>query len=194
MSTGDSLYSMSSFGGVAAEDDAILDYFLSTDAAETIYSGHQFLVLGRKGSGKTALVRHFSEGDAPGVSRSLTLSGYPWNVHATRRDRGASDIEAYVSSWLYLIAVEFASLVLAKSRRITIEPAKSLHLFLTENYGSTSFNLSSILQPSRLKLSRLSFEPAVLGNKLGGISLERDAGDKGFGAELTRIIHEGVRG
>lgn len=41
------------FGDVAAEeDDAVLSYFLRTDAVARIESGGVIAVLGRKGSGK----------------------------------------------------------------------------------------------------------------------------------------------
>jgi Cdc6-like AAA superfamily ATPase len=85
---------LESFGDVAAEDESVLDYFLTSDAVKGIESNEVFLVLGRKGSGKTALVRFFAEGNQSAFSKSLSLRGYPWNVHAARVDRGASDIEA----------------------------------------------------------------------------------------------------
>src|ERR1022692_1820752 len=103
MNAGPSLKNLQSFGDVAAEDDAVLDYFLTTDAVTRIQNNQVFLILGRKGSGKTALVRFFAEGNESTVSKPLSLRGYPWNVHAARVDRGASDIEAYVSSWRYLV-------------------------------------------------------------------------------------------
>lgn len=54
------LTKINNFGEVAAEDDAVLDYFLETDSVGAIEAGESFLILGRKGSGKTALVRYFS--------------------------------------------------------------------------------------------------------------------------------------
>src|SRR5580698_9212351 len=51
-----SLRDLTSFGDVAAEDDSVLDYFLKTDAVARIQNNELFLILGRKGSGKTALV------------------------------------------------------------------------------------------------------------------------------------------
>ena len=60
-----SLRELQSFGDVAAEDDAVLDYFLATDSVAQIEGKKAFLVLGRKGSGKTAIVRHFTEGHSP---------------------------------------------------------------------------------------------------------------------------------
>ena len=182
-----SLDRLTSFGDVAAEDDAVLDYFLKTDAVSRIQMSEVFLVLGRKGSEKTALVRYFVEGQWQDSSKSLNLRGYPWNIHAQRIDKGASEIEAYVSSWRYLIAVQLAALSLSKNPATRCRQGKSIRKFLQQNYGGTSPQLSDMLRPARLYLSNLSFEPEVLGCKLGGISLDRKGGDRGFGHELNAL-------
>jgi hypothetical protein len=181
-----SLRGLSSFGDVAAEDDAVLDYFLTTDAVTRIKNGDVFLVLGRKGSGKTALVRHFAEGNGKGLSRSLNLGGYPWAVHAQRIDRGSSDVEAYVSSWRYLIAVQMAALALSRTKGAADESAKAIRQFLVDNYGD-KLDIDEVMRPSKLKLSSLSFEPQVFGCKLGTIALDRNAGDMKLGAELNAL-------
>jgi hypothetical protein len=182
-----SLRNLKSFGDVAAEDDAILEYFLATDAVKSIRENRVFLVLGRKGAGKTAIVRHFSEGAAGTVSKALSLRGYPWNLHAQRIDRGASEIEAYVSSWRYLLVSQLASLVLAKVKADNSVEARAIHAFFADNYGGPDVALSQLLRPDRLRLSKLSFEPTVLGNKLGGVALERNASDFGLGVELNAL-------
>ncbi len=182
-----SLRELVSFGDVAAEDDAVLEYFLTTDAVTRIKNGEVFLVLGRKGAGKTALVRHFAEGNGKGLSRSLNLAGYPWAVHAQRIDRGSSDVEAYVSSWRYLIAVQLAALALSRTRGATDESAKAIRQFLADNYGGESLELDDVLRPSKLRLSSMSFEPQVFGCKLGGIALDRNANDLKLGTELNAL-------
>lgn len=181
------LSELDSFGDVAAEDDAVLDYFLSTNAVESIESSKVFLVLGRKGTGKTALVRYFSESKEAGTSRPLSLRGYPWSIHATRIDHGASEIEAYVSSWRYLIAVELASLLLSAPRSSLSTKADVLDKFLQENYGGSHPDLNKILQPKRLSLSKFNLAPSVLGNGIGGIELERKKGDYNLGLELNAL-------
>lgn len=182
-----SLRNFDSFGDVAAEDDAVLDYFLSTNAVTRISGNDAFLVLGRKGTGKTALVRYFTERNSGGVSKSLNLRGYPWTVHETRIDRGASEIEAYVSSWRYLISIEVASTVFAHPKSSLSIHASTLQKFLTDNYGGTSPNLSDILRPRRLVINKLSVQPAVMGNQLGGVELERGAADHKLGLELNAL-------
>lgn len=182
-----SLRNLASFGDVAAEDDSVLDYFLTTDAVESIADNRVFLVLGRKGAGKTAIVRHFSEGTTSTLSRALSLRGYPWNLHAQRIDHGASQIEAYVSSWRYLLASQLAALVLSKVGDDSSQEVKSIREFFRDNYGEPGVALSQLLRPQRLRLSKASFEPTVLGNKLGGIALERSPSDMGLGLELNAL-------
>jgi hypothetical protein len=186
-SASQSLRNLASFGDVAAEDDAVLDYFLATDAVRDIAENRVFLILGRKGAGKTAIVRHFSEGTAATVSRALSLRGYPWNLHAQRIDRGASEIEAYVSSWRYLLVSQLAALVLSKVGGDAGPEATSIREFFRDNYGGPNVELSRLLRPQRLRLSKLSFEPTVLGNKLGGVALERSPTDLGLGLELNAL-------
>jgi hypothetical protein len=182
-----SLRELDSFGAVAAEDDAVLEYFLTTDAVQSIERNRAFLVLGRKGAGKTALVRHFSEGQANALSRALNLRGYPWSVHATRVDRGSSAIEAYVSSWRYLIAVELASLALERTERPQFAEVITLSSFMEANYGGPNPTLAAILQPPRLKLAKLNVTPALMGTKLIGVDLDRGSGDARLGLELNAL-------
>ena len=182
------LSAFDSFGDVAAETDAVLDYFLATRAVEMIEDGSAFMALGRKGTGKTALVRYFTEGvQRKSGSRSLNLRGYPWNVHASRIDHGASDIEAYVSAWRYLIAIQLSSLVLEHQDSWKSLHSKTLEKFLNDNYGGVSPQLSEILRPARLTLSKLSFSPSVMGNQIGGIELDRRGKDHNFGVELNAL-------
>lgn len=177
---------LGTFGNVAAEDDAVLSYFVTTPAVQKIRDGEVLLVLGRKGSGKTALVRHFTEGTEGIRSRALTLGSYPWQVHESRGDSSVSEVEAYVASWRYLIAVQFAALLIQHpdTDHATSE-ASAIKEFLDRNYGGAAPDLEDILRPSSLVLSKASFEPQVLGNKLGSISLER--ANANAGRELNAL-------
>ncbi|WP_267397386.1 MULTISPECIES: hypothetical protein [unclassified Sphingomonas] len=175
------------FGDVAAEeDDAILSYFLKTDAVAQVESGETIVVLGRKGSGKTALAKYFSSSTADYLSASLSLRDYPWTLHERRRNTGASEIEAYVSSWRYLIAVKTLSVLIAeKGTNLQTDSQRSAYQFLYDNYGGPNPTLSDILRPKRLKLSKTSFLPSVMGNSLGGLEFESQ--DGGVSPEIDAL-------
>ncbi|WP_305907806.1 hypothetical protein Q9L42_013895 [Methylomarinum sp. Ch1-1] len=63
------LRDIANFGKVEAEDDAVLDYFVEMNVTENVDSNDAFLVLGRKGSGKTALFRYFTKGERVRLDR-----------------------------------------------------------------------------------------------------------------------------
>jgi hypothetical protein len=175
------------FGDVAAEeDDSILSYFLKTDAVGQIESGDALVVLGRKGSGKTALAKYFAEPRKSLLSVSLSLRDYPWGVHERRKNLGASDIETYVSSWRYLIAVKTLSLLINTfGLKPNTDAQRAAHKFLADNYGGSNPALADILQPKRLKLSKSSFSPSIMGNSIGGVEFETEGG--GVGPELDAL-------
>lgn len=166
------------FGDVSAEqDDAVLSYFLKTEAVDRIASGDVLLVLGRKGAGKTALTKYFSTSRGSDLSVALSLRDYPWNLHAQRRNLGSSDIESYVSSWRYLIAVKAASLLVTSGKaKNTTDAYAALNKFLVDNYGAADPRLGDILRPHGLRLSKGSIAPSIMGNAIGGVEFERKTG------------------
>lgn len=176
------------FGAVAAEDEPILDYFVETSAVQEIADGNKYLVLGRKGSGKTALVRYFNEKKQDGlISIVLNLRGYPWALHAKRADSEVDASEKYEASWRYLIAVEFARVVLGRLTGDSkwTDEARNLSEFFRQNYGGPEVSLGDFLRPAKLQLSKASFEPQILGNKIGAVTLERSTNDSGLARELN---------
>ncbi len=187
------LLKIGTFGDVAAEDDdAVMSYFLKTEAVDQIESGNKFVVIGRKGSGKTALAKYFSQPKKAYVTTAPSLRDYPWNLHGKRRNRGASEIESYVSSWRYLIAVKANAILLEqKGMGSQTDAQRAARQFLTDNYGGINPDLGAILAPTKIKFSGGSFKPSILGNSLGSLEFENPNG--GLAPEvdaLTDILLE----
>ena len=93
-----------------------------------------------------------------------------------------------MAAWRYLIAVELASLAITRTKDPKHPQAKSITKYFDDNYGGVEPTLGDILRPSKLKLSQVSFEPSVLGNKLGGVALDRSGDDLSFGRELDAVF------
>ncbi|TMU14865.1 hypothetical protein E0L35_23290 [Halomonas sp. ATBC28] len=183
------LRSVKNFGKVEAEDDAVLDYFVEMNITENVDSQDTFLVLGRKGSGKTALYRYFTEDKHKDFSSGLNLNGYPWKVHEKIKDDGVEYVESYVASWKYLIAVEFAKIVIKLSDRYQMTEVIELKKFLDENYGTSNPAIKNIFSPSGLKISG-DLEPQVLGCKIGKISLTGRQDNMQLGSELNALTEK----
>lgn len=178
---------LESFGDVAAEDDAVLDYFIETEAVGKIDEGRVVVVLGRKGTGKTALVRFFSETDMSGLSRPLNLSSYPWKIHSTVRDKGASDVESYVATWRFLIATQIGGLLLQQPSVQLSASSSNLEKFFSKNYGNANPKLDDMLRPDKLTLEGTDIKPTILGNSLLGVTLKRKSNDLALGSELNAL-------
>ncbi|KJS45091.1 MAG: hypothetical protein VR71_03265 [Roseovarius sp. BRH_c41] len=183
------LRDITSFGEIAAEDDPVLDYFLTTDAVQDIESGKILLVLGRKGSGKTALVRHFTETQPSKHGQPLSLRSYPWTTHAELVDKGASETEAYVASWRLLIAIRLASMVSELGSSKYTDTLDGLRKFLIENFGTLKPETKSILSRPKLKVIGLSVGPQVGGFSLGSITFGDPARQKVLGLELDSLAN-----
>lgn len=181
------LRALNSFGDIAAEDDAVLDYFLSTDAVAQLSTGRRIVVLGRKGSGKTALVRHFTETNAKEHGKPLSLRNYPWGTHEALSDKGASANEAYVASWRLLIAIRLASMIAQRSAGVYTQSIEALKKFLMENFGSLDPDSRSILAQPRLSTTSLTIAPALAGFALGSITFGDPTREKVLGLELNSL-------
>lgn len=99
-------------GKVAAErDEELQNYFYDAGISKQIVDNPNiFLMLGRKGAGKTAVFLHlsrkpniFSNND---VVLSLSLTNYSWNAHGLLKRDEKADSLSYRDSWRFVILVE----------------------------------------------------------------------------------------
>ncbi|MFT7329225.1 MAG: hypothetical protein ACI9ST_000814 [Psychrobacter glaciei] len=183
------LRDITSFGRVEAEDDAVLEYFVEMNITNNIDESDTFLVLGRKGSGKTAIFRYFTEDKHKECSSALNLNGYPWRIHEKIKDEGVEPVESYVASWKYFIAIEMVKLVLKLSDRYQMTEVIELNKFLNDNYGSNSPSIKSIFTPEKLVISG-DLEPQILGCKLGKITFNKKENNMALGSELNALTNK----
>lgn len=177
-----------SIGKNAAEEDAVLDYFLTTDAVQKISTNETFLILGRKGAGKTALVTHFTTGSRSQYSKALNLRNYPWKLHSELKNSQTTEIEAYVASWGYLIASQAASVLLAIKRDNEIDAEKKLREFFERNYGAPSVDVDKVFSPDRIEFQSGKLDPKLAGASIGSIEFKKI--ESSFGQQIEAVTNE----
>jgi len=98
------------FGQVSAErGENLSKYFFDNGVLQSVIGNrYQFLVLGRKGAGKTAVFQHLSDNPTKYLrmndsSINLSLQNYSWDVHGLLATEGKASSLAYIHSWKYII-------------------------------------------------------------------------------------------
>lgn len=187
------------FGSIDAESESQLaEFFLRTDAYGRIDDQDHIIVVGRKGTGKTAIYKallqradEFSDVFAAG----LQFRDYPWGTHQEIKDTSAAPVERYSASWRFLILVELAKLVLTSVDHRpppggdAAAASQVLADFITTNWGELDFKFRDIF---RKRQYSFKFEPKVMGNQLGSVDINQVPRDRlaGFLSEANSWLEE----
>lgn len=167
---------------VSAETDKELQsYFFRLPQIAQILNSQSWLVLGRKGVGKTAIYE-FLKSSTPEKANGyhvicLNFSDYPWPAHQLYKESLAGELSAYQKSWRYLFFVK----ALAKLIEIKLARGESLNADLkwAKNYieticGSPDPSLKEIIMS---KISRIS---TIAGPGVDAGELELSIGELSF--------------
>jgi hypothetical protein len=186
------------FGSIDAESEAQLaDFFVRTDAYSRIDEQDHFVVVGRKGTGKTAiykalLERAYEYEDV--FVTGLQFRDYPWGMHQEVRDSSAAPVERYSASWRFLILIELAKSVLTSPDHRpapgeAASAAKVLRDFITINWGELDFKFRDIFTKRQYSLK---VEPRVMGSQLGSMEVDKVPRDRlaGFLGEANRWLEQ----
>ncbi len=98
------------FGELSAESEKNLaGYFVDTGVLAKLAVGHRQLVIGRKGSGKTALFRLATPSTLQHVQVvEVEFDQYPWEFHRQLKQAGMMAESAYEASWRFLLLLLMA--------------------------------------------------------------------------------------
>jgi len=174
------LEKIENFGAIDAENDTrLIEYFVKTPILRDLYDYKKSIVIGRKGTGKTAIYKYIGQ-DRINVTSKLLFKDYPWKIHDNYRNSIVSERESFVYSWEFLFYIEiFKKIIYLKDFFLTKEEIKNINKinkWINKNWGNITFSHNEILSPKKSKLL-FSFAPAVYGFSLGSISRELEKSD-----------------
>ena len=176
------------FGRLDAESEVNLaTYFVDTGVLEKLRTGKKKYVIGRKGSGKTALFRLASKNKLDRDVVNLDFStGYAWESHKLVKESGLSQESAFVASWRF-------TFLIAIVRHWTQSPSEGLAKESTELieriYGKERPSKLEIIFDKFRRIRTLKL-PEVTGvGSLGGFELD----DKNEGPLLAGSMGQWCR-
>lgn len=154
------LSAVTNFGGTDADnDDILLQAFEDHEAYLDVLAFRRNMILGKKGSGKTAIFKKLLTTRAPDFfAYGHTFSDYPWHHHERQARIGIPDFDKYTHSWKYLVLLSAAKVALNQDQSLpfdsgSMEDMLRLEAFVTDTYGSRDPDLTQIFSPTRtLKL------------------------------------------
>jgi hypothetical protein len=178
-------------GKVSAErDDLLSNYFYDNGVLTgTIASPSSFLVLGRKGAGKTAVFKYLTEnkkdflGDNE-VLISLTFEDYNWNIHSLLSNPDKAESLSYKQSWKFVILVESVKAIYSWYQENNKTPPKEIEKannLLEKLFDSPLPSIYQIISRKLLSLSSFKLPKAGVDLADGNLdSLEMGGGEITF--------------
>lgn len=178
-------------GKVSAErDDLLSEYFFDNGVLKRVLdSPSSFLILGRKGAGKTAVFKYLSENKEKYIGDNdilipLSFEDYNWNIHALLIDENKAQSLAYKQSWRFVILIEciksFREWFISEDKKVPklLEKANKL---LEKLFDSPIPSISQLVGRKLLSLSGISLPKGGLDLECGDFdSINVSGGDISF--------------
>jgi hypothetical protein len=195
-------------GKVSAErDDLLSKYFHDNGVLKTVIGSPTFfLVLGRKGAGKTAVFKYLKENprdylNADDVLVSLSLEDYKWSIHSLLKNFHAAESLSYKQSWSFVILVEAIKAYIDHYAKAKQTPPKCLsrcNEILKKLFDDPTPSIYSIIGDKLLRLSKAQLPSIGLDLDEGGfgsinltageVSFEEVKGDSSLQEQLSKNI------
>ncbi len=167
---------------VSAEtDEELRKYFFTIPEVNKLIDSKSWLVLGRKGTGKTAIYKHLGTMDKKNLNGYLVISlnfkDYPWPAHKLYKETLSGELSAYQKSWKYLFFVKALSKLIEQQKIDGKKLNKELKWaknYIEKIYGKPD---PTILEVLFSKIARVDKVKAPGGN-MGELSF--DGGELSF--------------
>lgn len=152
----------------AKGDRNLPEYFVPVPEYNGIIAGDYRYVIGRKGTGKTAIcerIRIFADNDPLCFTCSLSLRNFPLPLIRAMRDRSLADKSQFVPIWTFLILVEIARLVAADNGAQPRQGVSDIQQFLNANFPRHALGFSDTLKTLEKGHAKISILPKWIGGE-----------------------------
>lgn len=151
------LYGVENFGSTDADYDGyfLADCFQDHDAYKDAINHRRNVIIGRKGSGKTAIFQKLRSIDEPTVfCYGHAFEDYPWGHHEMQAEQGVPENQRYIQSWKYLVWLTLGTIILkddhgALRDEASADAIRKVESFIVDSYGSSKPDLTQLFTPDK---------------------------------------------
>lgn len=171
------------FGKIDAESEVrqLANYFVDTGVINQLANGEKRFVMGRKGSGKTALFVYCDAEKLGNTVIKLDFNDYAWDLHKQIRKEGMLPESAYTASWKFTFLVAVCK-DWASSKNAPLQ--KQASEFLENIYGKDDIGKLEALIDKVKRIRKLKL-PEI--NGVGGLG-EIEFDEKEAGPVLATTV------
>ena len=144
-------------GGIDADtDDLLMQCFQNHHSYKEIKNLEKYIVLGRKGTGKTAIFKKFlNKKEHDYFCFGHTFSDYPWHYHDKQAKIGVPEFDKFTHSWKYLILLSLSKIILNQDQSLpyddnSLDKLTKIESFIVDSYGSRDPDVTQIFTPSKI--------------------------------------------
>lgn len=149
---------------VSAETDTELqEYFLLTPELEKIINSKYWLLLGRKGTGKTAIYKYLEKSIPSSINNNIVVSlnfkDYPWPAHKLYKESIAGELSAYQKSWRFLFFVKLISRLVEVKENNSESLSKELKWakkYIEKVFGNPDPSIMEVLFSKLARIKKLA--------------------------------------
>lgn len=123
----------------AKGDKNLQHYFLEIPEYAELKKGNYRYVIGRKGTGKTAIIEQIkleAESQYDSFYKYLSLKDFPIQILRGLKDRTQGGKSQFVPIWTFLILTELSKLIIQDEVACPSENVEELRVFITTNFPS----------------------------------------------------------
>ncbi|MBQ0719930.1 MAG: hypothetical protein KBT88_15655 [Gammaproteobacteria bacterium] len=163
-------------------------YFYQTKVVNRLSNGKRSYVIGRKGTGKTAISEYLSTLDEDGVfSQKLTFKNFPFNTLYEITDSSYTSPNQYITLWKYLIYSTICKM-LSVNKNVDLESRQKLQELFDHD-------LESALPSAISKWTGFKFDLKILGNGIGlGANKENVDGENLEINKRVEVLEKFIKG
>lgn len=142
----------------AKGDEKLGEYFVEVPEYKKILTGQYRYIIGRKGTGKTAIcesIRLRADSLPTTFATKLSLKNFPLNTLTAMKDSSFTHKSQFVPVWSFLIVVEISRLVLKDNGSGPSWAVEGLAKFLAQNFSENNLGFIETLKTLRKRSKKL---------------------------------------